>query len=105
MVKGGRYDKLLKNFGNDAPAIGFAVFVDRLQTAIDRQKIHLPMDSVKHVLLYEKENRQKAITVARRYRDYGKIVLLRRITETDTEEDLRKEYAAFDVEVVNGDEA
>jgi len=34
IVKGGRYDTLLSNFGKDAPAIGFAFVVDQLLSAI-----------------------------------------------------------------------
>ena len=38
IVKGGRYDTLLSNFGKDAPAIGFAFVVDQLLTAVSTQK-------------------------------------------------------------------
>ncbi len=37
IVKGGRYDKLLSNFGKDAPAIGFAFVVDQL-LSMDKQE-------------------------------------------------------------------
>ncbi len=36
IVKGGRYDTLLSNFGKDAPAIGFAFVVDQLLSAVGR---------------------------------------------------------------------
>ena len=39
LISGGRYDKLVGQFGKDAPAIGMAVFVDRLLTAVIRQEI------------------------------------------------------------------
>ncbi len=103
IIKGGRYDRLLKNFGKDVPAIGFAVFVESLQLAIDRQKIAISTERQMNVILYKKDDRKKAITVAKRYRDYGKIVLLRRITDSETKEQLIKEYAAYDVEVVEGE--
>ena len=38
IVKGGRYDTLLSNFGKEAPAIGFAFVVDQLLTAVSTQK-------------------------------------------------------------------
>ena len=38
IVKGGRYDKLLKYFGKDAPAIGFAIASDQLLAAIPETK-------------------------------------------------------------------
>jgi len=34
IVKGGRYDTLLSNFGKDAPAIGFTFVVDQLMSAL-----------------------------------------------------------------------
>ena len=37
LVKGGRYDSLLKHFGKDSPAIGFAITVDQLMLALRRQ--------------------------------------------------------------------
>ena len=37
VVKGGRYDSLLKHFGKDAPAIGFAIMVDQLMLSLNRQ--------------------------------------------------------------------
>ena len=37
IVKGGRYDTLLSHFGKDAPAIGFAITVDQLMLALERQ--------------------------------------------------------------------
>ena len=30
IIKGGRYDNLLSEFGKDAPAIGFAIVIDSL---------------------------------------------------------------------------
>lgn len=37
LVKGGRYDSLLSQFGKEAPAIGFAITVDQLMLALRRQ--------------------------------------------------------------------
>ena len=39
LISGGRYDKLVGQFGKDAPAVGMAVFVDRLLAAVMRQNI------------------------------------------------------------------
>ncbi len=38
LVKGGRYDTLLSHFGKEAPAIGFAITVDQLMLALERQE-------------------------------------------------------------------
>ncbi|MCR5415801.1 MAG: ATP phosphoribosyltransferase regulatory subunit [Pseudobutyrivibrio sp.] len=37
LVKGGRYDTLLSHFGKASPAIGFAITVDQLMLALERQ--------------------------------------------------------------------
>lgn len=39
LISGGRYDKLVGQFGKNTPAVGMAVFVDRLLTAVMRQGI------------------------------------------------------------------
>ncbi len=43
IVKGGRYDKLLMQFGKDAPAVGFVIVVDQLMAALSRQQIDVPV--------------------------------------------------------------
>ena len=39
IVKGGRYDNLLNEFGKNAEAIGFCIVIDRLMSVLARQKI------------------------------------------------------------------
>lgn len=52
IVKGGRYNHLLKHFGKDAPAIGFMVVIDDMQEALSRQKVTLPEPECKQVITY-----------------------------------------------------
>lgn len=44
VVKGGRYNNLLKQFGKDAPSIGFAFTVEELIMAMNRQNIDIDVD-------------------------------------------------------------
>ena len=53
IVTGGRYDRLLEQFGKKAPAVGFAIVVDQLMLALSRQKIQVPVSSVCTALVYE----------------------------------------------------
>lgn len=76
IVKGGRYDHLLSYFGKNAPAIGFALMVDQLMFAMERQKIRLPLDREKEVILYTSSNRKVAIAAAEELRNAGKVVTL-----------------------------
>lgn len=39
IVKGGRYDSLLSQFGKNAPSVGFVIIVDDLLSAMNRQNI------------------------------------------------------------------
>ncbi len=39
IIKGGRYDNLLSEFGKEAPAVGFCIQLDQLMSVLNRQKI------------------------------------------------------------------
>ena len=70
--KGGRYDGLLSQFGMEAPSIGFTILVDDLMSALERQKIEVSIKDYRHmVLLYEKEDRAEAISLAAGLRGSG----------------------------------
>ena len=70
--KGGRYDGLLGQFGMEAPSIGFTILVDDLMSALERQKIEVSIKDYRHmVLLYEKEDRAGAISLAAGLRGSG----------------------------------
>lgn len=77
LVKGGRYNELLKHFGKDAPSIGFAIVVDSLMLALSRQKIALPEEEAAEIITYTKENRTEAIQKAQKLRRKGKRAALR----------------------------
>ena len=53
IVTGGRYNNLLKQFGKDAPSIGFAINLDQLLLALSRQKIKVPIKEDTILVLYE----------------------------------------------------
>lgn len=60
VVTGGRYDRLLKLFGMDTQAMGFAINIDQLLIAMERQKIDIEVNCEKVLILYEEEHRQVA---------------------------------------------
>lgn len=79
VVKGGRYNNLLKQYGKDAPAIGFAFYIDDLMMAISRQKIDVPVDNSDSIILYNIEQQKSAIRLASHLRKSGrKIELIRK---------------------------
>ena len=68
IVTGGRYDKLLVQFGKDTPAVGFAIVVDQLMAALSRQGIDVPVKLMNTILLYEESARPGAMALADRLR-------------------------------------
>lgn len=71
IVKGGRYDRLMKHFGKDAPAIGFVIVTDQLLAALSRQKIDVPVEHGCQLVVYDALHREDAVVYARRQRAAG----------------------------------
>lgn len=74
VVKGGRYNNLLKQFGKDAPAIGFAIVVDNLLEALSRQKIMGEPAEEVQTIFYTRENYPEKLKEAQKMRA-GKIAV------------------------------
>ena len=87
IVKGGRYDRLLKHFGKDAPAIGFVIVTDQLLAALSRQKIDVPVERRCQLVIYDAAHREDAVVYARRQRAAGCSVelLLRDAAKTEAD--------------------
>ncbi len=93
IVKGGRYDNLMSSFGKDQPAIGFAVVLDELMNALERQKIEIPYARTNTLLLFSPAGRPRAIAYAKELRGEGKPVELMAFDPDKTIED----YKAFGI--------
>ena len=72
IVKGGRYDHLIEKFGKEMPSIGFAVIVDELMNAVQRQNIEIRNDSNNTLILYDDSRREDAVFLAKTFRNKGK---------------------------------
>ena len=92
VATGGPYDGLVSQFGKEAPAIGLAIVIDQLMTALSRQKL-LETDIVQGIIiLYPQSLRDVALKNAEEMRGKGKIVqLVRKSSAVPLEE--YKEYA------------
>jgi len=87
LCTGGRYDSLLKHFGKDAPSVGFAINLDLLLLTLSRQKIHVKIEDVGSILLYDRAQKEKAIRSAVDMRKNGKkVTLMKRFTEKSIED-------------------
>lgn len=78
LIKGGRYDNLMKHFGCPSPAVGFAINMSSVMNALWRQKIE-PADAAGEPVLveYTKETRAEAIAKVRALRAAGTCAQLR----------------------------
>lgn len=91
MVSGGRYDKLLVQFGRDISAIGFAITIDRLMSALSSQKVEFDTSVADVLVVYEEQRIGEAVQVLTRYRRIGK----RAMGMPMEGEKERKEYIAY----------
>lgn len=91
VVTGGRYNKLIGHFGKDAPAIGFAIVLDRLMTAIFRQNIAIEVKKHCELICFDEKNTKKAIVYANEKRAKGENVELMPM-EYGTSHDCYEEY-------------
>lgn len=74
IISGGRYDRLISEFGYDVPAVGFAMNVNGVAKVIEKNGI-LPAVPSADVLVYAAEGSQvAAFKAAREYRSQGQIV-------------------------------
>lgn len=69
IVTGGRYDKLLGQFGKDTAAIGFGIYIDRLMLALEGQKVKFDYDYGYEVIVYEENKREDALKKAMELRN------------------------------------
>lgn len=72
LVTGGRYDDLVARFGRDLPATGFAIGIERLLLALERQGVWLVDQPPGPILItFDPSRREEALAVAARLREGG----------------------------------
>ncbi len=91
ILRGGRYDKLLSQFGKNAAAIGFAFVTDQILSALNRQKIPVQVPEEPVLLIYDKKHYKEALKEAERIRADGGAAELLRFDRHKTKE----EYLSF----------
>ena len=76
IVTGGRYDGLMKQFGKDAPSVGFGCNIDALMQAISRQ--NLPQETLPEtdLVIFGRDRAAEAVAKARELRAKGRPVIL-----------------------------
>lgn len=76
VVTGGRYDKLLHQFGREAGAVGFCMMTDTILEALSRQKVELPIPEAPVVLYYTEDTFDSCLAEASGLRAEGTAVIL-----------------------------
>ena len=71
IVSGGRYDHLVGQFGNDAPAIGMAINIDQLLLALNRQQISIEIPAKPIVITCNRMEEEDALCEVRLLREQG----------------------------------
>ena len=77
IVKGGRYDNLLSEFGKDSAAVGFCLQVDQIMSVLDRQGIKVSLPAVdSYLIAYGRDKRSEAYEKAQKLRKQGAFVTM-----------------------------
>jgi len=69
---GGRYDRLLEKFGAPSASTGFALYIDRIQSALNKGTLsQAGHDWVDFVVVHETKDLQQAVTLSAELREAG----------------------------------
>jgi ATP phosphoribosyltransferase regulatory subunit len=89
IVDGGRYDSLLNQFGKEAAAVGFAIVVDELMLALNRQNIQVKTIETNTLILYHETFTKLAIELTSQLRMDGLRIELQRFEDQYALEDYK----------------
>ena len=106
IVKGGRYDHLLEKFGKKSPSIGFAIVIDELMNAMNRQKLRIIYTRKNTIILYDEGKTKQAVMLAKDFRNKAKNVeLIKKADDKILEEYITygKEYYAGNLVYIRED--
>lgn len=103
VISGGRYDKLISEFGYDIPAVGFAVNVNGIFKVIEKNGI-LPTPAPADVIIYVEEGFEVAgLKAAKELREQGMVVENALFGDIETVREYAKEKRIGRVVVINGE--
>ncbi len=106
IATGGRYDKLLMQFGKQAASIGFGIGLDALMIALERQKIEVDTDMVGTILLYDRKQKALAIRLAAHLRSKGtNLQLMKKYYEKSVKDYMEYAKRSYIGEILYIDEA
>lgn len=72
IVKGGRYDNLLSQFGKESPAVGFCMLIDNILEALSSQKVEVVPNPVSvQKIYYNQSNFSEKLKEVQKLRNQG----------------------------------
>ena len=102
VLSGGRYDKLISEFGYDVPAVGFAVNVNAIQKVIEKNGLYPAMPKADAIVYAEPGCEIAAIKAANELREQGMTVENALFDDIETVREYAKEKKIAKVVVVDG---
>lgn len=102
VISGGRYDKLISEFGYDVPAIGFAVNVDAVAKVIAKSMVKIEMPYADALVYAEPGFEVEAVKAAQEMRDRGMIVENALFNDVDTAREYAKEKKISKIYIIDG---
>jgi ATP phosphoribosyltransferase regulatory subunit len=71
VCSGGRYDQMIGRFGEECPSTGFAIDIEKLHLALERQGAIQPRTHVDFLIMDFKPDKQDALRIAKELRRRG----------------------------------
>ncbi|MBR1823721.1 MAG: ATP phosphoribosyltransferase regulatory subunit [Ruminococcus sp.] len=104
VLSGGRYDKLISEFGYDVPAVGFAVNVNGIEKAIEKNGVYPAQQQIDALVYADEGYEVDALKTAQELREQGLVVETALLDDPESVREYAKEKKIARV-VIIGDES
>ncbi|MDE6665973.1 MAG: ATP phosphoribosyltransferase regulatory subunit [Ruminococcus sp.] len=104
VISGGRYDKLISEFGYDIPAVGFAVNINAVAKVIEKNGVIPAMPRIDAVVYAEEGFEVAALKTAQELREQGLVVENALFDDLETVRNYAKDKKIPKVVVINSDD-
>lgn len=104
VISGGRYDKLISEFGYDIPAVGFAVNINAVAKVIEKNGVIPAMPRIDAVVYAEEGFEVSALKAAQELREQGLVVENALFDDLETVRNYAKDKKIPKVVVINSDD-
>lgn len=91
VISGGRYDKLISEFGYDVPAVGFAVYVNAIQKVIEKNGIFPAHESADVLVFADEGCETEGLKKAQEFREQGLKVEMALFSDVESAREYAKE--------------